>query len=117
VSIARQECIKTFEPNHFVCHAFLDFIKISKHSVSVKNAIPGNIQTTRNLPNATNVTVDDTAKEDKHRVFPVHPVHLPHPPKPLNAKSVRTVGFKKEKAKTTVVNRTMEPFRRVVLLR
>jgi len=69
VSIARQECIKTFKPNHFVCPAFLDFIKISKHNVCVKNAAPDNIQTTRNLPNATNVTRDDTVKEDKHRVF------------------------------------------------
>jgi hypothetical protein len=51
VSIARQECINTFKPNHFVCPAFLDFIKISKHNVCVKNAIPDNIQTTRNLPN------------------------------------------------------------------
>ena len=50
-------------------------------------------------------------------VSPVHPVHLLHPPKPLNAKSAPKVGFKKEKAKTTAVNRTMAPFRRVVLLR
>ena len=70
VSIARQECIKTFKPNHFVCPAFLDFIKISKHNVCVKNAILDNIQTTRNLPNATNVTLDDTAKADKPRAFP-----------------------------------------------
>ena len=50
-------------------------------------------------------------------VSPVHPVHLPHPPKPLNALSARKVGFKKKKAKTTAVNRTMVPFPRVVLLR
>ena len=50
-------------------------------------------------------------------VFPVHPVHLLRLPKPLNAKSARKVGFKKEKAKTTAVNRTMVPFPRVALLR
>ena len=50
-------------------------------------------------------------------VSPVHPVHLPHPTKPLNAKSARKGGFKKKKAKTTAVNRTMAPFPRVVLLR
>ena len=50
-------------------------------------------------------------------VSPVLLVRLPPPRKPLNAKSVQRDGFRKKKAKTNAIHRTMAPFRRVALLR
>jgi len=44
---AKQEHIRIFKENHFVCYVFLDFIKTWLRKTNAENAVLGNFPTKR----------------------------------------------------------------------